>query len=129
MPFPLSDEELKKTEKEIAAELPSSYRNAMMIDNGGFVKVRGEEWQLFPIRDQSSRKLITRTANHILKETKPAQEWAGYPENALAIAANDYGDLLVMLRTGNGFEPQVFSWSHKDGSMELVANDFSELKG
>jgi hypothetical protein len=129
MPFPLSDEELRKTEKEIGAELPSSYRNGMMIDNGGFIKVRGEEWQLFPIRDQSSRKLITRTANHILEETKSAQEWAAYPENALAIAANDYGDLLVMLRTVKGFEPQVFLWSHEDGSIELVANDFSELKG
>jgi hypothetical protein len=61
MPLPLSDEESKKTEKEIGAELSSSYRKRRMIDNGGFVKVRGEEWQLFPIRDQSSRKLISRT--------------------------------------------------------------------
>lgn len=38
MPFPLDEKELQKTEQEIGAVLPESYRNAMMKCNGGTIK-------------------------------------------------------------------------------------------
>ena len=128
MPFPLNEDELKKTEKEIGAELPTSYREAMMKDNGGSVDVRNDDWDLFPVRNQSSRKLIARTANHILRETKSAREWRGYPESALAIGGNGSGDLLVFIKEGSIFNPEVVIWGHEDGSLEPEANDFSKLE-
>ena len=42
MPFPLDETELKKTEEEIGAVLPKSYRNAMMKCNGGSVEAWDE---------------------------------------------------------------------------------------
>ena len=128
MPFPLSEEELIKTESEIGAKLPTSYRNSMMLNNGGSVAIGEEEWDLFPIFDQSSKKMISRTCNHILKETKSAQEWPRYHELAIAIASNGCGDLLVIFQKGKELENEVFFWSHEDGSLQLVANDFSELQ-
>ncbi len=38
MPFPLDEMELKKTEEEIGAVLPESYRNAMKKCNGGIFR-------------------------------------------------------------------------------------------
>ena len=128
MPFPLSSNELEKTEKEIGAKLPDSYRNAMMLDNGGSVELQEDDWELFPIRNQESRKLISRTANHILRETALAKEWRGYPDNAIAIGSNGSGDLLVLLKEDSVFNNQVYLWGHEEASLTTVASDFSELK-
>ena len=127
MPFALSEEELKKTEALLGAELPADYRAKMMKNNGGEVEAFDDVWQLFPIQDQSSKKLISRTCNHILKETKSAQEWANFHENALAIASNGAGDCLVIFQAGKKFEPEIYAWFHEDGALVTVATSFSEL--
>lgn len=90
MPFPLSEAELMKTEEALGARLPESYRKAMMKNNGGSVEAYDEIWDLFPIRDQSSKKLISRTCNHILSETESAREWPNFNESALAIGENNW---------------------------------------
>jgi SMI1 / KNR4 family (SUKH-1) len=74
MPFALTEDELRKTESELGAVLPASYRESMKQSNGGAVEVGGDTWELFPIRDQSNRKLLSRTANHVLCETQSAQK-------------------------------------------------------
>jgi len=128
MPFPLSETELKKTEEAIGATLPESYRNSMMQNNGGAVEAYDEVWELFPIQDQSSKKLISRTCNHVLKETESAQEWPNFHENALAIGENGSGDYLIIFQEGQKFEPGVFAWFHEDGALVTVAAQFSDLK-
>jgi hypothetical protein len=128
MPFSLDEKELQRTEEEIGAVLPESYRKAMMKCNGGAVEALDDTWELFPIFDRSSRKHISRTCNHILKETKSAQEWTTFHENAYAIAGNGTGDLLVIFREGTLFEPQILVWCHEDGALITVAEDFAELR-
>ena len=128
MPFPLSEDELKKTENEIGTMLPVSYRESMMEDNGGTVIAKGDTWDIFPVKNQASRKLISRTSNHIIVETKSAKEWQGFPENAIAIGGNGCGDFLVLTKDGNEFSSKVYVWCHENGSLVLVAKDFLELK-
>jgi hypothetical protein len=128
MPFPLDENELRKTEEKIGAVLPESYRNAMMKCNGGTIEAWDDTWELFPIFDQTSKKHISRTCNHILKETESAKKWTTYHENAYAIASNGFGDLLVIFREVNAFDPNVFLWCHEDGALITVAVDFAELK-
>ena len=128
MPFPLPESELEKTEMEIGAVFPSSYRLAMIQSNGGSVEADDDVWELFPIRDQSTKKHMSRTCNDVLYETKQAQGWKTFHENAYALANNGTGDLLVMFRKGKEFENEIFHWGHEDGSLILVANDLSELK-
>jgi hypothetical protein len=125
--FDLSEEELAKTEAEIGARFPASYRDAMKASNGGTVEAYEDEWELFPIRDTSSQKRISRTTNHVLLETKNSGTWPRFHELAYAIAGNGSGDRLVIFREGNIFEPQVFAWGHEDDSLKLVASDFGEL--
>ena len=127
MPFPLDETELQKTEKEIGAVLPESYRKAMMKCNGGTVEAWDDTWELFPIFDQTSRKHKSRTCNHILSETESAKKWTTYHEEAFAIASNGSGDLLVIFREGKDFAPNVFVWCHEDGALITVAEDFAEL--
>jgi hypothetical protein len=125
--FDLSEEELAKTEDEIGARFPESYRSAMKARNGGTIEALEEEWELFPIRDTSSPKRLSRTGNHVLHETQAAKKWTGYPERTYAIASNGAGDLLVIFQEGRAFRPQVFAWSHEDGALTLIASDLGEL--
>ena len=128
MPFPISDDEVRKIETALGATLPPTYRESMMQANGGTVEVDGDTWELFPLRDGSDRKRLSRTANHVLHETQKAQEWPNYHENAIAIAGDGSGDLLVLFQEGPEIRPQVFIWSHVDGSLQLTANDFREIR-
>ena len=100
----------------------------MKIANGGEVELNGDAWQLLPIRDTSSRKLISRTANDVLRETRSAREWKLFPENALAIASNGTGDLLLLLRQGQQFAPDIVVWRHEDGAIERAADDSEQLQ-
>ncbi|UUX95558.1 SMI1/KNR4 family protein [Aquabacterium sp. J223] len=127
MPFDLAELFVLAAEAALGARLPSAYRRAMLRSNGGEVLVNGEDWQQYPIADTSDRKRLSRTANHIQKETLVCQGWPGFPPNAVAIAGNGSGDQLVFVRHGSEFEAAVHLWSHETGSLVKVANDFAEL--
>ena len=128
MPFDLSEDQLIATEKELAATFPKSYRSKMKRANGGSVEAADDVWELIPIRDVSDRKRHSRTTNHVLLETASFSEWGSWPGNACALAQNGAGDALVIFRCGPTFEPEIFVWRHEDGSLELVADDFSTLR-
>ena len=127
MAFDLSEQQLQSTESEVGAMFPDSYRLHMMKSNGGECAAKSDYWNIIPIRDTSDRKRLSRTANHVLVETKSFSEFPSWHEGAFAIAENGTGDALVMFLKGQRFEPQVFYWCHEDGSLEQVAGDFSDL--
>ena len=127
MPFDLSEEQLRATENEIEAKFPEAYRRQMMRSNGGEIDAASDNWNLIPLRDASDRKRLSRTANHVLVETKSLSGFPKWHENALAIAENGTGDALVMLRDGDQIKPQVYKWCHEEGTLEFVAEDFSSL--
>jgi hypothetical protein len=127
MPFSLDESYVVATERALGARLPESYRQAMLRSNGGEIEAFEDNWQLHPIEDTSESKRLSRTANHVLKETKVCQGWQGFPREAVAIAANGGGDTLVFMRSNGTFEPSVYVWSHEVRNLSKVANDFSEL--
>ena len=127
MPFDLSDEQLTSTESDIGAVFPETYRLRMKEDNGGAIFAKSDYWNLIPIRDTSDRKRVSRTANHVLVETESFSGFPHWHDNALAIAENGAGDALVMFQQGVQISHQVFYWSHEDGRLELIADDFSKL--
>jgi hypothetical protein len=100
----------------------------MLGANGGEIEAAGDEWQLHSIEDTSERKRLSRTTNHVLKETKACQGWPGFPPEAVAIAVNGGGDTLVLLRRNGEFERSVYAWSHETRSLSKVGSDFSEFK-
>ncbi|WP_348944247.1 SMI1/KNR4 family protein [Chitinibacter sp. FCG-7] len=131
MSFNLDEKYIQVAELELGAALPESYRLAMQKENGGSIKVSGDIWQQYPIADTSERKRLVRSCNHIIKETAFYRDCGFFPEHAIAIASNGCGDQLVFIHTDNEdneFLPAVYIWAHESGELDMVADDFSNIK-
>ena len=128
MAFNLSEIYVEAAERELGANLPLAYRLAMLIKNGGEIETDEDVWQLYSIADTSDKKRLSRTVNHIIKETMSCKEWSNFPDHALAIGDNGCGDKLILLRNDTNFESIIYIWHHESGELAVLANDFHELK-
>jgi len=127
VPFALDEQCLLGAEEKLGAQLPDSYRQAMMVANGGDVATEAEDWTLYPILDSTDSKRLARTCNDVLAETSRLAGWERFPCRALAIAENGAGDQLLFLRSHVGFDAAVYRWSHETGELVQVASDFAQL--
>ena len=120
MAFPTTRELISKAESELGTRLPAALVDHLQRKNGGVVTVMEEGWRLFPVFDASDQSRAKRTAGHVIAENKSARSWAGFPSAAVAIAASDYGDYLVLLpnphRTGELGEA-LQRWDHETGEL------------
>ena len=131
MAFPITESEIEKTESEIGLRFPESFRRSMMANNGGVALTETDQWELHPFRDTTDRKRLSRTCNHILVETKSAREWRGFPENAVAVAGNGFGDVMMFLPSQErpGFlDDRVYAFWHDSPDIAVLAHDFSEFQ-
>jgi hypothetical protein len=111
MPFPVEVALIHEAEPQLGKKLPMDLRLRLHRNNGGEIWAAGDVWQLFPVSDASDRRRITRTANHIVRETRAARARAGFPEGAIAIAENGGGDVLIV-RAGS---ENIEFWDHETG--------------
>ena len=130
MPFPIEMELVKRTEAKVGCKLPLGYVAKMCQANGGSIVAGTDSWELDPIFDESDRRRLKRTCNDIVRGTKAAREWPGFPENALAIGSNGGGNLLVLLAdpASDRYADAVYWWDHETDELNKVADDFSELE-
>jgi hypothetical protein len=131
MPFPVDSVYIDRAAQKLGIRLPLSYIAYMQRSNGGDVEAAEDDWQLFPIFDDSDKTRIKRTCNDIVRETNVAREWPDFPSNAVAIASNGTGDKLVFLpnESGERLAETVYSWDHETGELTAVAEEFGELTG
>jgi SMI1-KNR4 cell-wall len=120
-------------ESQIGARLPESYRIAMLAKNGGeLTQLHGnsldDTWWLYPIEDRTDRKRLSRSTNHVLKETLSCRDWPDFPANSLAIADNGSADQLLFQQRQAMFDSTVYHWSHETGLITVMASDFAFLK-
>jgi hypothetical protein len=120
MPFPIETALIHEAERQLGRGLPMDLRVRLHRDNGGEVRAAGDVWRLFPVFDPGDRRRITRTANHIVRETRSARGRAGFPEDAVAIAEDGGGDYLI-LRAGS---EEVEFWDHETGESKPVDVDW-----
>jgi hypothetical protein len=128
VPFNLSEEQLAQTEKELGSKLPHQYREAMKLDNGGEASTKEDDWELYPIKDTSDRKRLSRTCNHIINETESCRGLGHFPEHAVAIASNGLGDQMVFIKESGQFLNKVFLWLHETGELQELAATFYEIR-
>lgn len=134
MPFPIDEKYIAHTEQQLGLTFPPCFKAKMIQMNGGEVFADDDLWQLFPFFDQSDKKRIKRTCNHIIYETKQAQQWQGFPADAIAIASNGSGDLLIFKKMDNvriseqQLDDTVYRWSHETAALKVVAQQFNQLK-
>ena len=132
MPFPLEEKYIQALEAELNVSFPPLFKSKMMKDNGGELG-KGDFWfQLYPFWDKSDRKRLSRTCNHIGLETKNAREWTDFPAFGIAIGADDYGNQIILMHTGDGvLQESIFFWDHEKNeadSIEKIANDITEFE-
>jgi hypothetical protein len=121
MPFPIEEKYIVETEQHLGRKLPAWYRDRMMKDNGGEYMACDDCWDLYPIFNKMSPKLMSRTCNHVIKETESAKEFPDFPKDALAIAGNGTGDQLILLPINDkDFHETVNIWYHDSGEYEIA---------
>ena len=129
MAFPIDQTFIDRAAQKLGIRFPLSYIAHMQRSNGGDVEVEGDDWQLIPIFDDSDKARLKRTCNDIVRETKLAREWRGFPPSAVAIASNGAGDMLVLLPdpSGEQLAEVVYSWDHETGELKAIADNFGNL--
>ena len=95
MPFPVAEERVRACEDALGVRLPEPLRSALKTDNGGEIATPHDLWRLHPVEDTSDRKRLSRTANHIVRETRAAHGY-GLPADLVVLADNESGDHLVL---------------------------------
>jgi hypothetical protein len=129
MPFDVDERYVRAAEQVLGVDFPTSYRLAMMRSNGGTVVTEDDNWELYPIPDDSDRKRLARTFDGVVPQTERLRTWRGFPETAVAIAANGSGDHLVFLAPDRRqLGPAVFVWLHETGELVPIAKDYAELE-
>jgi hypothetical protein len=110
MGYPVGESLIREAEARLGRSLSVGLRERLIKNNGGSVRTADDDWGLFPVWDPTDRRTMRKTASHIVAETHQARTgWTGFPSDAVAVASNGAGDLLV-LRAGND-EIQV--WRHE----------------
>lgn len=128
MPFNLSEHQFSAAEKELGAKLPLEYREAMLVDNGGEASTDEYDWELYPIKDTSNKKRLSRTCYHIINETESCRGIGYFPEAALAIARNGLGDQMVFIKENGKYLSTVYLWFHETGEIIKLASTFNEIE-
>ncbi len=124
MPFSVEQKYIKQMESKLGVTFPKAFHTGMVISNGGEIDTGQEYWRLFPVFDTSDKKRLKRTSNDIIRETKTAKEWTGFPESGVAIGCNDSGDFLIMLSMVDDksrLQDVVYAWDHETGKIRIVS--------
>jgi hypothetical protein len=61
MPFDLEERFVQAAERALGVSFPTSYRQIMMRSNGSTVATESDDWDLYPIADDSDKKRLART--------------------------------------------------------------------
>jgi hypothetical protein len=124
MPFPIDRKYISEAEGALGVKFPPLFVEKMLKDNGGEL-VFDEDFgfQIIPFFDKSSRKRISRTCNHIIKENESAKAWRGFPENAIAIGFDGGGNYLILRHQGDGLlEDVLYFWDHETAETEYISS-------
>ena len=111
MGFATTEEHIRAAEAALGVRFPAALRERLLRNNGGDVEAADDVWQLFPVQDATDRKRLSRTVNHVVRETGEARKWPGFPQTAVAIASDGCGNYLVLDPSG-----AVLLWDHEDAS-------------
>ncbi len=132
MAFPIDPIYISEAEQILNLKFPLDFKEKMVIENGGAIQTGDDDWELIPFFDRADNKRMSRTCNHIVLETNKAREWQGFPQDAVAIATNGYGDYLVLIKSGeeqNKLDNGVYLWAHETSILTQIAENFNELIG
>jgi hypothetical protein len=129
MPFPVDIKFINEAERKLGTRFPASFVVRMSKDNGGEFVTRDDSWRLHSFLDTSDRTRLKRTCKDIVSETRKARERPDFPPNAVAIAANSGGELLILLPRLDAPDVlgPIYRWDPHTGNVDLVRDDFNDV--
>jgi hypothetical protein len=116
MGLPVDESRIAEAERELGIVFPPELRERLTLNNGGDIYAESDSWILNPVWDPTDRKTATRSANHIVRETQFARSWRGFPPDAIAVASDGSGDVIVFLPSTRHFH----LWLHETRELEDV---------
>lgn len=129
MPFEIELNHIEDSEKDLNVRFPEKFKSRMEKSNGGELDTDEFEIELYPFFDNSDKKRISRTCNHIGLETRNAREWTGFPENGIAIGSDGFGNQIILLHDGDGkVNETIYFWDHETGEVEIVAESINDIE-
>jgi hypothetical protein len=98
LPAPIA--RIEQAEADLEVTFPSGLRSRFAQENGGDIWIDGERWGLLPVWDPTTRRTVARSASNVATETAALREAyeGNFPTDAIAIANNEAGDHLLLLR-------------------------------
>ena len=121
---------VQRAEQGLGVKLPRSFRDHLLLSNGGKIELLEIEWELNPVQDTTDKERARRTVIDVVHETNEARKWRGFPPGGVSVGSDGCGNHLVFVPdAANGAElaPQLYIWWHEGGELEFVANDFREI--
>lgn len=129
-PSPASEESIHETESALKIKFPPSYRERMLKENGGELKLKEGIFRLIQVRGSGSAAGAKPGAQDVVTATKEQKKNYTFPNDGISIAVNDAGDHLVFVKEyyhSDKLKNGVFFWNKKIGFVKRVAEDFSKL--
>lgn len=117
-------------ESELGVTFPPLYKAKLVAENGGELDAADDDWQLYPVFDQSDKKRIARTCNSIAHETKNDRQRHGFPVDAVSIGSNGSGDQLILLPQQPGvaiLSDVIYWWNHETREVGKIAESIADL--
>jgi hypothetical protein len=130
IPSPASEESIQEIESTLKIKFPLSYREKMLKENGGELKLKEGIFHLIPVRTSAHETGAKTAAHDVASATKEQKKNYTFPNDGIAFAANDAGDHLVFVKEyyhSDKLKNGVFLWNKKIGFVKRVAEDFSKL--
>lgn len=130
MAFPISVQEIAKTEAKTGFAFPAGLKARYVKENGGEVALDTDSFDLVPFLDTTDRKCLARTCNDIVRESASARQWMDFPADAFVIAQNGCGDYLIIRPVSPGSKElgeTIFFWNHETGECAKVADSLDAV--
>ncbi len=127
MPLPASIRCAKAAAKLLGVKFPPDYVLRITRENGGTFSAGGEVWELYPVFDDSDRRRLKRTCDHVVRQTLLAREDKGFPPRGVVIGHHGTGERLIFLAEDDGFiSDEISWWDSRSGELEQRAETFTD---
>lgn len=106
---------IESVEARLARKLPPAFRDYLLRNNGGEIKLLELPWDVTPIEQ-------------IIPITDEARKWPSFPPGGISVGDDGCGNHLVFLpgaQDTGSFAPTLYIWWHEDGELETVGTDFN----
>lgn len=123
---------IEELESEMGLKFPAIFKFRMAEQNGGIIETKEQNWKLFPVFDKSDAVRMMSTCDHIGIETRNAKVWDDFPEDAVAIGKNEYGDLIMLSpdKDNRGMLSEIiYIWVRETGEVAELAKNILQVQG